>query len=41
MRLPALTPVRCLEWFVVGNLAFLGVDIFVAHSENTFRSSAE
>ena len=35
------TPVRCLEWFVVGNLAFLGVDIFIAHSANGFRHRAE
>jgi len=41
MRLPNWTPARCLEWFVVANLAFLGVDIFVAHTENAFRDSAE
>lgn len=41
MRLPVLTPLVCLEWFVVGNLGFLGVDIFIAHSENAFRVPGE
>jgi hypothetical protein len=41
MRLPPITPLQCLEWFVVGNLAFLGVDIFIAHSENAFRVPTE
>jgi hypothetical protein len=41
MLAPRLTPDRCLEWFIVANLAFLGADIFVAHSENAFREPAE
>ena len=36
-----MTPLRCLEWFVLANLGFLGVDIFVAHAENAFRDPAE
>ncbi len=36
-----LTPERCAEWFVVANLAFLGVDIALAHAENAFARHAE
>jgi hypothetical protein len=36
-----LTPERCAEWFVVANLAFLGVDIALAHAENSFARHAE
>jgi hypothetical protein len=35
------TPERCAEWFVVANLAFLGVDIALAHAENGFARQAE
>jgi hypothetical protein len=41
MRLRDLSPARFIEWFVVGNLGFLGVDIFIAHQENGFREHAE
>ena len=30
-----------VEWFVVANFAFLGVDILVAHQENGFERRAE
>jgi hypothetical protein len=40
-RLAAVTPVRVIEWFVLANLAFLGLDILVAHQENAFRDPAE
>jgi hypothetical protein len=36
-----VTPERCIEWFVVANLAFLGLDILVAHQENGFERHAE
>ena len=36
-----LTPGRCAEWFVAANIAFLGVDIALAHTENAFRRPAE
>jgi hypothetical protein len=39
--LARIGPRRCAEWFVVGNLAFLGVDIALAHAENAFRRRAE
>jgi len=39
--LRTLTPRRCVEWFIVANIAFLGVDIGLAHSENDFRQGAE
>jgi hypothetical protein len=42
--LPALrqvTPARAVEWFVVANFAFLGLDILVAHQENGFGRPAE
>ena len=39
--LRALTPERCVEWFVVANIAFLGVDIGLAHASNAFASRAE
>ena len=32
---------RAVEWFVVSNVAFLGLDILVAHQENSFRVPAE
>jgi hypothetical protein len=42
MKLPqAIGPRRCAEWFVVANLAFLGVDIALAHAENAFRRRVE
>lgn len=31
-----LAPVHCVELFVLANLAFLGLDIFIAHSINGF-----
>jgi hypothetical protein len=37
----ALTPRRCVEWFVVANLAFLGLDIAIAHTQNHFRERIE
>jgi hypothetical protein len=36
-----VTPERAIEWFVVSNLAFLGLDILVAHQENGFARLAE
>ncbi len=36
-----VTPERSVEWFVVANLAFLGLDILVAHQENGFERRAE
>jgi hypothetical protein len=36
-----VTPVRSIEGFVVANLAFLGLDILVAHQENRFERRAE
>ncbi len=36
-----VTPERAIEWFVVANLAFLGLDILVAHQENGFARRAE
>ncbi len=42
MKLPSwLTPVRAVELFVVANLAFLGVDIAIAHDENAFARRVE
>jgi hypothetical protein len=41
MRLADITPTRCIEWFVVGNFAFLGVDILIAHDANGFRHPGE
>jgi hypothetical protein len=41
MRLADITPTRCIEWFVVGNFAFLGVDILIAHDANAFRHPGE
>jgi hypothetical protein len=32
---------RALDWFVVSNIAFLGLDILVAHQENGFERRAE
>lgn len=40
-RLRAVTPERCAEWFVVANVAFLGMDIGLAHAENEFRRRSE
>jgi hypothetical protein len=40
-RLRRITPERCAEWFVAANIAFLGVDIALAHAENAFRRPAE
>jgi hypothetical protein len=34
-------PVRWVEWFLVSNVAFLAVDIFLAHAVNAFGHSAE
>jgi hypothetical protein len=39
--LRGITPARAVEWFVVANLAFLGLDILVAHQENGFARRAE
>ncbi len=36
-----VTPERCVEWFVVANIAFLGVDIALAHAANAFEQRAE
>ena len=36
-----VTPARAIEWFVVSNVAFLGLDILVAHQENAFERRAE
>lgn len=36
-----ITPERCAEWFVAANLAFLGLDIALAHAENAFQRRAE
>jgi hypothetical protein len=36
-----IPPARWVEWFVVANIAFLGVDIAVAHTENGFARPAE
>lgn len=36
-----LDPERVLEWFAVSNLAFLGLDILVAHQENGFERRPE
>lgn len=40
-RLRRITPGRCAEWFVAANIAFLGVDIALAHAENAFQRRAE
>jgi hypothetical protein len=39
MRRP--TPHEVAEWFAAANLAFLGVDILIAHAENGFARRAE
>jgi hypothetical protein len=36
-----ITPLRAVEWFAVANIAFLGLDILVAHQENGFERPAE
>jgi hypothetical protein len=36
-----MVPRRWVEWFVLVNLAFLAIDIFLAHSVNHFRARAE
>jgi hypothetical protein len=36
-----LSPRECAELFALANIAFLGVDIYVAHSINHFRYAAE
>lgn len=42
MRAPlSLSPARCLRWFVVANLAFLGGDIALAHLANHFAKPVE
>ena len=40
-RMAALTATRCLELFVVANVAFLGFDILIAHAANRFADPAE
>ena len=40
-RLRGVTPERCGEWFVVANIAFLGVDISTAHAQNAFERRVE
>jgi hypothetical protein len=37
----AITPVRAVEIFVVANLAFLGLDILIAHGANDFERRVE
>ena len=37
----SVTPERCVDWFVVANLAFLALDIALAHSANAFDNAAE
>ncbi len=34
-------PLMCVEVFALGNLAFLAVDVYIAHSANEFALSAE
>jgi hypothetical protein len=41
VKRPSVTPERCVEWFVVANVAFLGVDIAIAHAENRYAHAAE
>jgi hypothetical protein len=36
-----ITPARAVEWFVASNVAFLGLDIVVAHQENRFERRVE
>ncbi len=36
-----VTPRRAVEAFALGNLAFLAIDIYIAHSYNEFRNAAE
>lgn len=36
----SLTPMHCVELFVLANLVFLGLDIFIAHSINAFGAHA-
>jgi hypothetical protein len=40
-RLATFTPAGCVELFVVANLAFLSLDIYLAHSVNHFRDPLE
>lgn len=40
IRLPA-APLICVELFALGNLAFLALDVYIAHSANEFALSAE
>jgi hypothetical protein len=35
------SPVLWIEWFLVANLAFLAIDIFLAHAVNEFENRAE
>jgi len=39
--LQRLTPRRCVEWFIFGNLSFLALDIGLAHAQNGFREREE
>jgi hypothetical protein len=41
VKRPSFTPERCVEWFVVANVGFLGLDIAVAHAENRYARPAE
>ncbi len=45
MRLPrwlsAVTPEQCVEAFIVSNLGFLGLDIYLAHAANAFSEQVE
>lgn len=42
MRLPpAVTPWRAVEVFIIGNLGFLALDVWVAHSVNRFERHPE
>lgn len=40
IRLPQ-APLICVELFALGNLAFLALDVYIAHSANEFALSAE
>jgi hypothetical protein len=40
-RLRALTPTRCAQVFVVLNLAFLALDVWIAHLTNAFAQRVE
>lgn len=41
MKLPRLAPEHAVEAFIWSNLAFLGIDIALAHAENRYARAAE